>query len=144
MSDHNTRNPLSDLVGQTIDSITMQELDMYGNGANVRQFYTIRCANGTVLVLGVDGNVTQQYATAELMEESEFAELVCAVNGVADECCQRCTELFHPDDVLILDDQGSVCKGCCTVEDVKLAIQQGTVDTDNSTAAEFLEDWQSS
>lgn len=58
-----------------------------------------------------------------------------------DECCQRCKKLFFPHEVIILDDLGPVCKDCCTVADVALAVSQGSLDTDGETPEEFLEQW---
>jgi hypothetical protein len=75
-SDHD----LADLVGKKIKGITLQELDIQGDGENVRQFYTITCSDGEKFVLAVDGNNTQQYATATLMDPDEFLDLVDGID----------------------------------------------------------------
>jgi hypothetical protein len=71
-ADHN----LSSLVGKKIKSISMQEIDIHGDGQNVRQFYTITCTDSEKFVLAVDGNCTAQYATAELIEYDDFADFL--------------------------------------------------------------------
>lgn len=71
-TDHN----LSALVNKKIKGITLQELDIQGDGENIRQFYTITCSDGEKFVLAVDGNSAQQYATVELMEVDEFADFL--------------------------------------------------------------------
>lgn len=54
----------------------MQEIDIHGDGQNVRQFYTITCTDSEKFVLTVDGNCTAQYATAELIEYDDFADFL--------------------------------------------------------------------
>ena len=71
-----TDHSLSVLVGKKIKSIGLQEIDIQGDGQNVRQFYTITCTDGEKFVLAADGNNTQQYATAELMEFDDFADFL--------------------------------------------------------------------
>lgn len=86
-SDHD----LADLVGKKIKGITLQELDIQGDGENVRQFYTITCSDGEKFVLAVDGNNTQQYATATLMDPDEFLDLVEGID------CDEDTDQFGDD-----------------------------------------------
>jgi hypothetical protein len=59
------RNPLVALKGKTIKSTSMREVDMYGDGVNVRQEYTITAEDGTVLVVNCDGGCDGQYARLE-------------------------------------------------------------------------------
>jgi len=54
----------------------MQEVDMYGGGSNVRQFYTVNCTGNEQFVFGVDGNSSEQYATVEVYTPSEYQELL--------------------------------------------------------------------
>jgi hypothetical protein len=139
---------LTALVGKTIQSITVKEVDMYGDRANVMQFYTVNCTDGEQLILAADGHCTSQYATITVMTPSRYGDLLDDVaenvgeeDESAEECCQKCRMMFYPDNVLILDDLGPVCKDCCTVDDVKLAINQGSLDTDGETPEEFLDQW---
>lgn len=71
-----TDHSLSSLVGKKIKSISMQEIDIHGDGQNVRQFYTITCTDSEKFVLTVDGNCTAQYAAAELIEYDDFADFL--------------------------------------------------------------------
>jgi hypothetical protein len=72
-TDHN----LSSLVGKKIKGISMQEIDMSGDGADVCQFYTIVCTDGEKFVLACDGGGRgNQYATATLMDVDEFADML--------------------------------------------------------------------
>lgn len=72
-----TENSLSSLVGKKIKSISMQEIDMNGDGADVCQFYTISCTDGEKFILACDGGGRgNQYATATLMDVDEFADLL--------------------------------------------------------------------
>lgn len=71
-----TDHSLSSLVGKKIKGISMKEIDIHGDGQNVRQFYTINCTDGEKFVLAVDGNCTAQYATAELIEYDDFADFL--------------------------------------------------------------------
>lgn len=72
-----TDHSLSSLVGKKIKNITMQELDMNGDGADVCQFYTISCTDGERFVLACDGGGRgNQYATATLMDVDEFSDLL--------------------------------------------------------------------
>lgn len=144
---------LTALVGKTIQSITLKKLDMYGNGDNVRQFFTVNCTDGEQLILAADGHCTSQYATITVMTPSRYGDLLDDVaenvgeedvtDECDDECCQKCSMMFYPEGVLILDDLGPVCKDCCTVDDVKLAINQGSLDTDGETPEDFLNQWRS-
>jgi hypothetical protein len=66
---------LADLVGKKIKSIHMQEVDVTGDGSNIRQFYRILCfgADGQEFILALDGgNEDKQYASASLMDPDEF------------------------------------------------------------------------
>lgn len=61
-----------------------------------------------------------------------------------DECCQRCSGMFWPDHVIILNDLGPVCRDCCKPEDIMQAIAEGTFDEeclDGQSPEEFLEEW---
>jgi len=58
-----------------------------------------------------------------------------------DECCTECGDLYLPDEVLILDGKGPICRNCCTVQDVETAVKQGTLDLFDETPEEFLENW---
>lgn len=71
-------HPLSELVGKKIKSITLQEVNVDGDGENIRQFYRIICsgAEPIELILACDGGNTQQYATASIMEPSEFKDFL--------------------------------------------------------------------
>ena len=62
-----------------------------------------------------------------------------------EECCQRCGHLNIPDYVIILNDLGPVCRDCCTPEDIKQAIAEGSFPDealDGQSPEEFLEEWQ--
>lgn len=70
-----TNHELSDLVGKKIKSIHLQEIDVNGDGTNIRQFYRILCSgtDGVELVLACDGgHEDQQYATASLMDTDDY------------------------------------------------------------------------
>lgn len=88
-----TDHSLSSLVGKKIKGITLQEIDVQGDGQNVRQFYTIACSDGEKFVLATDGNSTQQYATAELMEVNDFADFLEGIE------CEQVPEDEDPEDL---------------------------------------------
>jgi hypothetical protein len=70
-----TNHELADLVGKKIKSIHMQEVDVTGDGTNIRQFYRIICSgvDAQEFVLAIDGgNEDKQYATASLMDPDDF------------------------------------------------------------------------
>jgi len=70
-----SNHDLSDLVGKKIKSITLQEVNVTGDGTNIRQFYRITCAgaDGAEFVLACDGgHEDSQYATATLMDPEDF------------------------------------------------------------------------
>jgi len=69
-----TKHELTDLVGKKIMSIHLHEVDVAGDGTNIRQFFRIQCAgDGAQLILACDGgHEEQQYATASLMDPEEF------------------------------------------------------------------------
>ena len=71
-----TDHDLASLVGKKIKGIVLQEVDVNGDGENVRQFYIFTCTDGEKFVLAVDGGNTQQYARAELLEVDEFADFL--------------------------------------------------------------------
>lgn len=70
-----TNHELSDLVGKKIKSIHLQEIDVNGDGTNIRQFYRILCSgtDGVELILACDGgHEEQQYATASIMDPDDY------------------------------------------------------------------------
>jgi hypothetical protein len=76
---------------------------------------------------------------ADVFESEDFFE-----EDQPDECCQRCSLLFFPEDVIVLNDLGPVCKDCCTPADIAQAIKEETLDPANfegTTSEEFLEEW---
>jgi hypothetical protein len=72
---------LADLVGKKIKSIVMREIDINGDGVNVRQFYDILCTDTERFILAPDGNSESQYATATLMDPDEFEDFLENVEG---------------------------------------------------------------
>lgn len=71
-NDHN----LSDLVGKTIISISMTEVDANFDTADVCQFYHINFSDGTDVVLACDGGGRgNQYATAELITKEDYDDM---------------------------------------------------------------------
>lgn len=102
-----TNHDLADLVGKKIKGITLQELDIQGDGENIRQFYTITCSDGEKFVLAVDGNNTQQYATATLMDPDEFLDLAEGIDCENDQFGDDPSEdddMFADDDHLFDDE----------------------------------------
>lgn len=74
--------------------------------------------------------------------DSESEDLI--EDDQPDECCQRCSLLFFPEDVIVLNNLGPVCKDCCTPGDIAQAIQEETLDPadfEGTTHEEFLEEW---
>ncbi len=68
-------NSLSHLVGKTITSVVGYDYDMYGDGENVQQAFTILAKNEAgveeMLFLCADGACSAQYATISLIETKE-------------------------------------------------------------------------
>ena len=75
MAPKRTHN-LSDLIGKKIKDITCREIDMDGDGENVKQFYFITCSDQEEFVLECNGNVSSQYATACLLDPNEFSDMM--------------------------------------------------------------------
>lgn len=63
------------LVGKTLLSIDMVEIDLDGDSNNVRQQYTFTTTDGTVVAVSLDGGCDGQYARLEgaidISEEEE-------------------------------------------------------------------------
>jgi len=72
----NTEHNLSPLIGKKIKSISLQEVDVYKTGENIRQFYVISCTDGEKFVLALDGCNVKQYAKADLLEVDEFYDFL--------------------------------------------------------------------
>lgn len=80
-----TDHDLSDLTGKRIKRITVQEVDVHGNGENIRQFFHILCSDGERFVLSIDGHNTQQYVTASLMDPGDFTDFLESIGSDDDE-----------------------------------------------------------
>jgi len=68
-----TKHELTELIGKKIKRIYLQELDINGDGRNIRQFYRIICSDAQQFILACDGgNEEKQYATVTLMDRDDF------------------------------------------------------------------------
>ncbi len=58
-------NALISLVGKTIKSVELEEIDHYDDGENVAQYYIIECTDGFSMVAKCESGVSFQYARLE-------------------------------------------------------------------------------
>lgn len=72
----NANHDLSDLVGKTIKSISMTEIDINEDDRDVRQYYHITFSDNRKTILTCDGNNSSQYATACLISEDDYNGLL--------------------------------------------------------------------
>ena len=68
-------NPIAGLIGKTIKNISVEEVDLDGDGQNVAQYFTFECTDGSSMVARCESEVSFQYAHLEVMTVSEFNEL---------------------------------------------------------------------
>lgn len=110
----------------------------------------ITCSDGEQYMLSNPG---QEFGSIKLFPMNQLlsARSQVVVNeeeedeeDQSDECCQRCSLLFFPGDVIVLNDIGPVCKDCCTPADIAQAIKEETLDPayfEGTAHEEFLEEW---
>lgn len=71
--DHN----LADLIGKKIKDIRLEEVDVNGDGDNIREFYKITCSDGECFVLACDGGADDiQQARAELWSPEDYEAFI--------------------------------------------------------------------
>lgn len=95
LKEHN----LTSLVGKKIKSVTLKEVDMHGDGRNIRQCYVVVCSDNEQFALIADGNNTSQYAVIELLELDEFEQFLEELDELSDDDSDEDEDSVVSDDI---------------------------------------------